>query len=280
MQESNVALTIEYKGPSVDAGALFAETLTPSLLALSDALKALNRLVNPEGVEAEPSILKFEGGRFELNVRVRRTFDNQVDCLDDDYVELVPCSAELLVDGLLEILMLKKWLAGNMNATFAFNPKIGCFEVKDGERCLVVSGVAWMGFRDEDCCTACSRLAGALSVLGVTTLACSTENRAFVLTAAERAFFERSSFVRRLTDQVMTFSAIAQSSGWLDGHRIRISLGEHHAFDAVMKDEAFKGRIGAGDHIMIDLRVVQRMAGDTLIVEREIVKVHEHHPVT
>lgn len=60
MQESNVALTIEYKGPSVDAGALFAETLTPSLLALSDALKALNRLVNPEGVEAEPSILKFE----------------------------------------------------------------------------------------------------------------------------------------------------------------------------------------------------------------------------
>ena len=44
-----------------------------------------------------------------------------------------------------------------------------------------------------------------------------------------------------------------------------------------MKDDAFNSRIVAGD-ILVDLRVVQRMAGGTLLVEREIVKVREHRP--
>ncbi len=45
-----------------------------------------------------------------------------------------------------------------------------------------------------------------------------------------------------------------------------------------MKDDAFNSRIVAGDILVVDLRVVQRMAGGTLLVEREIVKVREHRP--
>lgn len=85
-------------------------------------------------------------------------------------------------------------------------------------------------------------------------------------------------FVRQLTDAVMTFTVLVDSAGMLEGRRIRVSLGEHHSFTAVMKDDAFNSRIVAGDILVVDLRVVQRMAGGTLLVEREIVKVREHRP--
>ncbi|MBS6616636.1 MAG: DUF1311 domain-containing protein, partial [Sutterella wadsworthensis] len=151
-----------------------------------------------------------------------------------------------LADCLVEILALKKWLEGGTDAAFAFNPAIGGFEVTAGDRRLAVSGGAWIGFRDAECGAACSRVAASLSTPGVDAVLCLSQNRAFELVAS--------------------------------GRRIRVSLGEHHSFTAVMKDDAFNSRIVAGDILVVDLRVVQRMAGGTLLVEREIVKVREHRP--
>ena len=231
MPESHAVLVVEFTGPSVSDGTLCTDRLAPSLLALSDALRFLNRLVNPDGVEAGLSVTKAEGGRFELGLLVWRTFENQIACL---------------ADCLVEILALKKWLEGGTDAAFAFNPAIGGGEVTAGDRRLAVSGGAWIGFRDAECGAACSRVAASLSTPGVEAVLCFSQNRAFELVAS--------------------------------GRRIRVSLGEHHSFTAVMKDDAFNSRIVAGDILVVDLRVVQRMAGGTLLVEREIVKVREHRP--
>lgn len=249
MQESHAVLVVEFTGPSVSDGTLCTDRLAPSLLALSDALRFLNRLVNPDGVEAGLSVTKAEGGRFELGLWVWRTFENQIACLE-----------------------------GGTDAAFAFNPAIGGFEVTAGDRRLAVSGGAWIGFRDDECGAACSRVAASLSTPGVDAVLCLSQNRAFELAASGRAAFERSLFVRQLTDAVMTFTVLVDSAGMLEGRRIRVSLGEHHSFTAVMKDDAFNSRIVAGDILVVDLRVVQHMAGDTLLVEREIVKVREHRP--
>ena len=246
MPESHAVLVVEFTGPSVSDGTLCTDRLAPSLLALSDALRFLNRLVNPDGVEAGLSVTKAEGGRFELGLWVWRTFENQIACLADGVVDPVPCPAGLLADCLVEILALKKWLEGGTDAAFAFNPAIGGFEVTAGDRRLAVSGGAWIGFRDAECGAACSRVAASLSTPGVDAVLCFSQNRAFELVAS--------------------------------GRRIRVSLGEHHSFTAVMKDDAFNSRIVAGDILVVDLRVVQRMAGGTLLVEREIVKVREHRP--
>lgn len=232
MPESHAVLVVEFTGPSVSDGTLCTDRLAPSLLALSDALRFLNRLVNPDGVEAGLSVTKAEGGRFELGLLVWRTFENQIACL---------------ADCLVEILALKKWLEGGTDAAFAFNPAIGGGgKVTAGDRRLAVSGGAWIGFRDAECGAACSRVAASLSTPGVDAVLCLSQNRAFELVAS--------------------------------GRRIRVSLGEHHSFTAVMKDDAFNSRIVAGDILVVDLRVVQRMAGGTLLVEREIVKVREHRP--
>ncbi len=278
MQESHAVLVVEFTGPSVSDGTLCTDRLAPSLLALSDALRFLNRLVNPDGVEAGLSVTKAEGGRFELGLWVWRTFENQIACLADGVVDPVPCPAGLLADCLVEILALKKWLEGGTDAAFAFNPAIGGFEVTAGDRHLAVSGGAWIGFRDDECGAACSRVAASLSTPGVDAVLCLSQNRAFELAASGRAAFERSLFVRQLTDAVMTFTVLVDSAGMLEGRRIRVSLGEHHSFTAVMKDDAFNSRIVAGDILVVDLRVVLHMAGDTLLVEREIVKVREHRP--
>ena len=267
MQESHAVLVVEFTGPSVSDGTLCTDRLAPSLLALSDALRFLNRLGNPDGVEAGLSVTKAEGGRFELGLWVWRTFENQI-----------ACPAGLLADCLVEILALKKWLEGGTDAAFAFNPAIGGIEVTAGDRRLAVSGGAWIGFRDDECGAACSRVAASLSTPGVDAVLCLSQNRAFELAASGRAAFERSLFVRQLTDAVMTFTVLVDSAGMLEGRRIRVSLGEHHSFTAVMKDDAFNSRIVAGDILVVDLRVVQHMAGDTLLVEREIVKVREHRP--
>lgn len=131
MPESHAVLVVEFTGPSVSDGTLCTDRLAPSLLApsllaLSDALRFLNRLVNPDGVEAGLSVTKAEGGRFELGLLVWRTFENQIACL---------------ADCLVEILALKKWLEGGTDAAFAFNPAIGGGdEVTAGDRRLAVSG--------------------------------------------------------------------------------------------------------------------------------------------
>lgn len=125
-------------------------------------------------------------------------------------------------------------------------PRSGGGEVTAGDRRLAVSGGAWIGFRDAECGAACSRVAASLSTPGVDAVLCLSQNRAFERVAS--------------------------------GRRIRVSLGEHHSFTAVIKDDAFNSRIVAGDILVVDLRVVQRMAGGTLLVEREIVKVREHRP--
>lgn len=163
MQESHAVLVVEFTGPSVSDGTLCTDRLAPSLLALSDALRFLNRLVNPDGVEAGLSVTKAEGGRFELGLLVWRTFENQIACFADGVVDPVPCPAGLLADCLVEILALKKWLEGGTDAAFAFNPAIGGFEVTAGDRRLAVSGGAWIGFRDDECGAACSRVAASLS---------------------------------------------------------------------------------------------------------------------
>mgnify|MGYP000563982748 CR=1 FL=1 len=143
MQESHAVLVVEFTGPSVSDGTLCTDRLAPSLLALSDALRFLNRLVNPDGVEAGLSVTKAEGGRFELGLWVWRTFENQIACLADGVVDPVPCPAGLLADCLVEILALKKWLEGGTDAAFAFNPAIGGFEVTAGDRRRAVPGSAF-----------------------------------------------------------------------------------------------------------------------------------------
>lgn len=98
---------------------------------------------------------------------------------------------------------------------------------------------------------------------GVDAVLCLSQNRAFELAASGRAAFERSLFVRQLTDAVMTFTVLVDSAGMLEGRRIRVSLGEHHSFTAVMKDDAFNSRIVAATSLVVDLRVVQHMARAT-----------------
>ena len=202
MQESHAVLVVEFTGPSVSDGTLCTDRLAPSLLALSDALRFLNCLVNPDGVEAGLSVTKAEGGRFELGLWVWRTFENQIACLADGVVDPVPCPAGLLADCLVEILALKKWLEGGTDAAFAFNPAIRGFEVTAGDRRLAVSGGAWIGFRDDECGAACSRVAASLSTPGVDAVLCLSQNRVFELAASGRAALERSLLVMQLNDAV------------------------------------------------------------------------------
>lgn len=120
-----------------------------------------------------------------------------------------------------------------------------------GDRRLAVSGGAWIGFRDAECGAACSRVAASLSTPGVDAVLCLSQNRAFELVAS--------------------------------GRRIRVSLGEHHSFTAVMKDDAFNSRIVAGDILVVDLRValLSALATSPLVcaetVEADLVVVGSGH---
>lgn len=90
-------------------------------MALSAALTALNRAVNMDDAQVELSINAVKAGSFGIDLSLTQDILTQVTNLLSGQSVAVVCNAYTLVNCVIEILLLKKWLNGRQNATFTPN---------------------------------------------------------------------------------------------------------------------------------------------------------------
>lgn len=283
MQKSSFSFGLTFAGSALDNHSMRVEDLVPSLLALSTAINSLNRLVNREDAKVDLSINAFISGSFGIDLTLAQDFLSQVtEFFSGDGVTSV-CNAKTLIDCIIEILILKKWLHGRSDAEFKVAPDAKSVSVTVENKTLVINYFAYLGFKDQTCNEACSKVAEPLHQPGIEKLTVSTAEKLFELDASEAEGFEASEVATVLSENTIPAVVLVESPSFKDGNKWRVSLGERNSIFVSIDDPEFIAKInqgterfGKGDLLKVDLHSRQVMLGGRITIEYAITKVHEH----
>ena len=190
MQKSSCSFGLAFAGSALDNHSARVEDLAPSLLALSTAINGLNSLVNKEEAKADLSINAFINGSFGIDLTLAQDFLSQVTGFFAGEGITSICNAKTLIDCIIEILLLKKWLQGRNDAEFKVEPDVKSVSVTVENKTIVINYFSYLGFRDPTCNEACSKVAQPLHQPGVDKLTVSTADKVFQLEASEVEAFE------------------------------------------------------------------------------------------
>ena len=283
MQKSSYSLGLTFAGSALQNHAACVKDLAPSLLALSTAIDRLNRLINGDGANVDLTVNACTGGSFGFNLTLSPDFLFQVAELVSGDGATNVCDAKTLVDCLIEILILKKWLQGRSNAEFKVAPDAKSVSVIVENKTLVINYFAYLGFKDQTCNEACLKVAEPLHQTGIDKLTVSTPEKLFELDSSEAVGFEASEALTVLTENTIPAVVQVESTAFKVGKQLRVSLGERNSISVTIDDPDFIAKInqgterfGKGDLLKVDLHSRQVMLGGRITIEYAITKVHEH----
>ena len=283
MQKSSYSLGLTFAGSALQNHAACVKDLAPALLALSTAVKSLNRLINGDGAKVDLTINACTGGSFGFELTLAPDFLTQVSEFFSGDRATSGFNAKTLFDCLIEILILKKWLQGRRDAEFKAAPDAATVSVTVENQTLVINWFTYLGFQDQACNESCSRLAEPLHQPGFDKLTVSTAEKLFELDASEADGFEASEALTVLTENTIPAVVQVESTSFKVGKQLRVLLGERNSIVVTIDDPDFNAKIhqgserfGKGDLLKVDLHSRQVMLGGRITIEYAITKVHEH----
>lgn len=283
MKSSFASFGLTFNGAALADHHMRVEDLAPSLLALSQAIDALNQTVNKNNAKVELSINAFRAGSFGIDLTLCQDFLAQVTgVLTGSNVTSI-CNAHTLVECVIEILMLKKWLQGRSDAHFEQVPETSTVKVTVDNRSININLYSYSGFLNQTCSEACSRIAAPLERSGVESMILSSKESSFELEASEYERFTASEPTTVLGENTATYMVVVESPSFKDGNKWKVSLGEKDSIFVQILDQDFLAKVNQGverfrkgDLLKVDLQSLQTMTGGKMSIEYSIVKVHEH----
>lgn len=283
MKTSSASFALKFEGPALDSHCMRIDDLASSLMALSAALTALNRAVNRDDAQVELSINAVKAGSFGIDLSLTQDILTQVTNLLSGQSVAVVCNAYTLVNCVIEILLLKKWLNGRQNATFTPNAEKTKVTVVVDNSATTINYFSYVGFHNTVCNDACSRIAAPLRSSGIEQLEIASRETVFTLKADEVDSFEAAQPRTVISRNTMDVAVLIESPSSKDGNKWKVSLGDKNSIyvsledtDVLKRIDAGLERFGKGDLLRVDLQTTQSMLGSKIILEYAVLKVYEH----
>lgn len=234
MKKSTYSFKLKYEGAALDGHVMKVDDLAPSLLALSSVIGILNRQTNGSDINVELSVdAKFECGSFGILLSLCQDFGSQItDFLIGDVANGI-CNAKTLIECLIEIVMLKKWLQGSKPDSVVVSENKQQVTIVYKNEVNVVNVISYNGYMNQECNTACSKLANPLNENGIDRLLLNYDaEKSETISKEDLAGFQTSAPEKILSTNTMRAVVQVESPSFKDGNKWKVSLGERNSLFA------------------------------------------------
>lgn len=275
---------LKYDGPSLESNAMDVSHLAPALLSLNDALSSLNTILNKDKTRVNLQVRALNKGSFSIDLLLAQDLISQVGALLTGAGVQGYCAAYTIVRSIIDLLSLKKWLAGRKPDKVEISKDSSSVTFYIDNRTKVVTYNTYIGYNDSGVNAACSRIAEPLKDAGI-------ESMVFV-EDGDTTEFDKSdidAIFAAPEDKVLT-SNISRSIVMLEtaalkdrSSKWKVKLGESQSVYVSISDEVFMKRVddgielfGKGDVLLVDIESTQVLSEGRLQMRYDIKRVLEH----
>ena len=274
---------LKYEGPALAESAIDVADLAPALLNLSDALSSLNALLNKNDAKVALQVKAFNKGCFIVDFVLNQNILSQVGALLTGVGVSSVCNAYTLLKCLVDIVSLKKWVAGRKvdEVVFSDDGKKIIFKIKDQSR--TVNYITYYGWKNPKVNASCSKIVEPLRKEGLDTVSVSMDDYGETFNKSDVDAIAAPPEEIPLLSSVSKCIVMIETAAFKDNAKWKVKIGEQLSVFVSISDDAFlaaidrgEERFGKGDVLLVELETSQTLSNGKIMVSYNIRKVIEH----
>ena len=275
---------LRYDGSALAESAIDVADLAPALLNLSDALSCLNSLLNKDDARVALQVQAFNKGCFIVDFVLNQNILQQVGTLLTGVGVASVCNAYALMKCLIDIVSLKKWIAGRNVDKVAFSDDRKSVTIHIDDHSKTVNYTAYFGWKDPKTNASCSKIVEPLRKEGLDSVSVSLGDFEESFSKGDVDAITASPKDVLLSENVSKCAVMIETAAFKDNAKWKVKTGEQSpSVYASISDEDFlaaidsgKERFGKGDVLWVELETVQTLSNGKLMQSYNIKKVLDH----
>lgn len=274
---------LKYDGPALAESAIDVSDLAPALLNMSEALSALNTLLNRNDSKINLQVKAFNNGCFIVDFVLTQNLIAQVGSLLTGVGIASACNAYTLMKCFIDIVSLKKWIAGRKVDAFEFSEDHQNVTIRCSNCSITINRITYESWKNPRVNAACSKIVEPLRKEGLETVSVSVGDREETFDKNDvdsvAAPPDEVPLIKNVNKCIVTI----ETAAFKDKAKWRIKIGEQVSVFAAISDEKFlaaidsgEERFGKGDVLLVLLEAEQTLSGGKIMVSYNITQVLEH----
>ena len=274
---------LKYDGPALAESAIDVSDLAPALLNMSEALSALNTLLNRNDSKINLQVKAFNNGCFIVDFVLTQNLIAQVGSLLTGVGIASACNAYTLMKCFIDIVSLKKWIAGRKVDAFEFSEDHQNVTIRCSNCSITINRITYESWKNPRVNAACSKIVEPLRKEGLETVSVSIGDREETFDKNDvdsvAAPPDEVPLIKNVNKCIVTI----ETAAFKDKAKWRIKIGEQVSVFAAISDEKFlaaidsgEERFGKGDVLLVLLEAEQTLSGGKIMVSYNITQVLEH----
>lgn len=274
---------LKYDGPALAESAIDVSDLAPALLNMSEALSALNTLLNRNDSKINLQVKAFNNGCFIVDFVLTQNLIAQVGSLLTGVGIASACNAYTLMKCFIDIVSLKKWIAGRKVDAFEFSEDHQNVTIRCSKCSITINRITYESWKNPRVNAACSKIVEPLRKEGLETVSVSVGDREETFDKNDvdsvAAPPDEVPLIKNVNKCIVTI----ETAAFKDKAKWRIKIGEQVSVFAAISDEKFlaaidsgEERFGKGDVLLVLLEAEQTLSGGKIMVSYNITQVLEH----
>ena len=274
---------LKYDGPALAESAIDVSDLAPALMNLSDALSSLNSLLNKDDAKVALQVKAFDRGCFIVDFVLNQSILTQVGSLLTGVGVVGFCNAYTLMKCLVDVLYLKKWIAGRKVISTSTSEDGRCVTINVNGGSITVNLNTYNVWQHPKTNAACAKLVEPLNKEGIDTVSVDLGDREETFDKSDVEAIMAAPEEVKLTSSVSKCVVMIETAAFKDNAKWKVKIGEQLSVFVSISDCEFMAaidrgeeRFGKGDVLFVELETTQTLANGKIIVSYDIQKVLDH----
>lgn len=283
MNNNTCNFNLKYDGPALAGNAIDVADLAPALLNLSEALSSLNTLLNKDDAKVSLQVKAFNRGCFIVDFILNQNILSQVGALLTGVGVTSFCNAYTLLKCLVEVVSLKKWIAGRKVDEVAFSDDHKTVIIKIKDQSKTVNYNTYYGWNNPKVNASCSKIVEPLRKDGLDTVSVSFDGCEEIFDKTDIDAITASPEEIPLISSVSKCIVMIETAAFKDNAKWKVKIGEQFSVFTSISDADFlaaidrgEERFGKGDVLLVELETAQTLSNGKIQVSYDIKKVLEH----
>ncbi len=282
METNSYNFIIKYDGPALSDNTIDVTHLAPALLSLSEAINGLNAIANKDEAKVALKVKALNKGCFIIDFVLNQNLIAQVGALLTGCGIGAYCNAYTLIRSLIDLLELKRWLAGKAPEKIIDNTGNNVTYVL-GNQSYTVNIYTHAGYQNQTINAACSKVVAPVKNEGINSVSFESGDETHTFTKSDLSAISATPKDVVLSQNSVTCIIIIETVCFKDGSKWKVKRGEKDSIFVTISDSAFlqkidtgNERFGKGDFLRVELEETQTLSEGKIISTYDVKKVLEH----
>lgn len=274
---------VKFDGPALADNSIDVNQLAPSLLSFSEALIALNAVLNHDDSKISLQIKALNRGSFIVDCQLTQDILSQIGNFLTSNGVVSVCNAYALVHCALEIITLKKWLKGQKPTKVEESKDKSEVTIYVDDRKTVVNKTTYIGYQNSTINYHITQVFNPLKTEGFESVTVNVAEQEVVVDKQEVGSIFSTPEDRVLTENVTRCVVMIETAAFKENAKWKVKIGEQNSVFVSILDEDFltaidngTERFGKGDILLVELQTRQILSDGKMQISYSIIKVLEH----